>query len=130
MVDTEVEQMVQQQAASMSQQGIELDMYLSYLGQTQEEFRETLKPMAKTRVKGNLVLEAIGADLKMEATEEDFNAEMDTIAKAYGMSVEQVKEAIGATSEYLKESIIARKTIEYIASKAVKVEPKAEETAE
>lgn len=130
MVDTEVENMVQQQASSMQQQGIELDMYLQYVGQTMEEFKATLKPMAEVRVKGNLVLEAIGQELKIEATDDDFKAEMETIAKAYGMNVDDVEKAIGSTSAYLRESIVTRKTIEYIAEKAVKVAPKAEEASE
>ena len=129
MVDTEVDNMVQQQSMSMSQQGIELDMYLKYVGQTMEEFRETLKPMAKVRVKGNLVLEAISKELKVESTEEEYKAELETIAKAYNMKLEDVENAIGNDSDYLKESIITKKTIEHIASKAVKTAPKAEEPA-
>ncbi|MBO7449193.1 MAG: trigger factor [Clostridiales bacterium] len=128
MIDTEVEQMVQQQASSMSQQGIELDMYLKYVGQTIDEFRESMKPMAKVRVKGNLVLEAISKEMKIEATDDDYNNELETIAKAYNMKKEDVENAIGKNSEYLKESIITRKTVEALAEKAVKTEPKAEDT--
>ena len=132
MVDTEVENMVQQQASSMQQQGIELDMYLKYVGQTIDEFKESMKPMAKVRVKGNLVLEAISKEMKVEATDDDYNEELETIAKAYNMKKEDVENAIGKDSEYLKESIITRKTVEALAEKAVKTEPKAdaEEKAE
>ena len=127
MVDTEVEQMVQQQTASMKQQGLELDMYLKYVGQTMDEFRDSMKPMAKVRVKGNLVLEAISKELKIESTEEDYNNEIETIAKAYNMKKEDVENAIGKDSAYLKESIITRKTVEALAEKAVKTEPKADD---
>ncbi len=132
MVDTEVENMVQQQASSMQQQGIELDMYLKYVGQTIDEFKESMKPMAKVRVKGNLVLEAISKEMKVEATDDDYNEELETIAKAYNMKKEDVENAIGKDSEYLKESIITRKTVEALAEKAIKTEPKAdaEEKAE
>ncbi len=129
MVDTEVDNMVQQQSTSMSQQGIELDMYLKYVGQTMEDFRENLRPMAKVRVKGNLVLEAISKEIKAEATEEEYKAELELIAKSYNMKLEDVQNAIGNDSEYLKESIITKKTIEYIAEKAVKTAPKAAEEA-
>ena len=129
MVDTEVDNMVQQQSTSMSQQGIELDMYLKYVGQTMEDFRENLRPMAKVRVKGNLVLEAISKEIKAEATEEEYKAELELIAKSYNMKLEDVQNAIGNDSEYLKESIITKKTIEHIAEKAVKTAPKAAEEA-
>ena len=130
MVETEVEQMVQQQASSMQQQGIELDMYLKYVGQSLDEFKESMKPMAKVRVKSNLVLEAISKEMKIESTDEDYNNELETIAKAYNMNKEDVENAIGKDSEYLKESIITRKTVEALAEKAVKTEPKAEDKAE
>ncbi|MBO7425956.1 MAG: trigger factor, partial [Clostridiales bacterium] len=130
MVDTEVEQMIQQQASSMQQQGIELDMYLKYVGQTMDEFKESMKPMAKVRVKSNLVLEAISKELKIEATDDDYNNELETIAKAYNMKKEDVENAIGKNSEYLKESIITRKTVEALSEKAVKTEPKAEDVKE
>ena len=130
MVDTEVEQMIQQQASSMQQQGIELDMYLKYVGQTMDEFKESMKPMAKVRVKSNLVLEAISKEMKVEATDDDYNNELETIAKAYNMKKEDVENAIGKNSEYLKESIITRKTVEALAEKAVKTEPKAEDAKE
>ena len=107
-------------------------MYLKYVGQTIDEFKESMKPMAKVRVKGNLVLEAISKEMKVEATDDDYNEELETIAKAYNMKKEDVENAIGKDSEYLKESIITRKTVEALAEKAVKTEPKAdaEEKAE
>ena len=57
------------------------------------------------------------------------------MADSYRMSVEDIKNAIGEDNEMIKDSIRGRKTVEYLASKAVKTEPvpaeeeKAEETA-
>ena len=130
MVENELENMVQDQVMRMKQSGIELDMYLKYVGQTMDEFKESMKPMAKVRVKSNLVLEAISKEMKVEATDDDYNNELETIAKAYNMKKEDVENAIGKNSEYLKESIITRKTVEALAEKAVKTEPKAEDAKE
>jgi len=139
MVDNEVETMAQDQAMRMSQQGIELDMYLNYIGQSMDEFRESLKPMARVRVKSALVIEAITEKINPEVTDEDYEKEIESMAEAYRMSAEDVKNAIGEDSEFLKDSIRGRKTVEYLTSKAVKTEPKpaeeeetpaAEETAE
>ncbi len=124
MIESEIEQMADDQAMRMQQQGIGLDLYLQYTGQTMDDFKKGLEPMARVRVKSSLVIEKITEKINPEVTEEDYNEELDTIAKSYGLEIEKVKESIGEDSEYLKDSIRARKTVEYLASKAVKVEPK------
>ena len=131
MIDNEVEQMADDQAARMSNQGIALDMYLQYVGQSMEDFKKSLEPMARVRVKSSLVIEKITEKLDPEVTAEEYDEELKTIANNYKMDLEEVKKSIGDDSAFIKDSIKARKTVEYLASKAVKVEPKpAEEPAE
>ena len=131
MIQNEVEQMAQDQAARMSSQGIGLEMYLQYVGQTMDDFKKSLEPMARVRVKSSLVIEKITEKLDPEVTDEEYNNEITTIANSYKMDVEEVKKSIGDDSSFIKDSIKARKTVEYLASKAVKVEPKpAEESKE
>ncbi len=130
MVQNEVEQMADDQAARMSNQGIALDMYLQYVGQSMDEFKKSLEPMARVRVKSSLVIEKITEKINPEVTDEDYNEELSQIANTYKIDVEEVKKSIGEDSAFIKDSIKARKTVEYLASKAVKVEPKpAEEPA-
>ena len=124
MIDNEVEQMAQDQAARMSSQGIELSMYLQYLGQSMEEFKKSLEPMARVRVKSSLVIEKITEVVNPEVSDADYEEEIKTIAESYKIDVEQVKKSVGEDSSFIKDSIRARKTVEYLASKAVKVEPK------
>ena len=129
MVQNEVEQMANDQAARMSNQGIGLDMYLQYVGQSMDDFKKSLEPMARVRVKSSLVIEKITEKLDPEVTEEDYNEELTSIANTYKIEVDEVKKSIGEDSAFIKDSIRARKTVEYLASKAVKVEPKAAEEA-
>lgn len=82
--------------------------------------------MAKVRVKSNLVIEAVSKEIKAEASADDYNNELESMAKMYGMSVDDIKNALGEDNEYVKDSIVGRKTVEYIAEKAVKTEPKEE----
>ena len=129
MIQNEVEQMAQDQAARMSSQGIGLDMYLQYVGQTMDDFKKSLEPMARVRVKSSLVIEKITEKIDPEVTDEEYNEELSTIANSYKMDLEEVKKSIGDDSAFIKDSIKARKTVEYLASKAVKVEPKPAEEA-
>lgn len=124
MIDSEVEQMVQDQNARMSSQGIELSMYLQYLGQSIDEFKQSLEPMARVRVKSSLVVEKITEIVNPDVSEEDYNEELQTIADSYKIELDKVKESIGEDASFIKDSIRARKTVEYLASKAVKVAPK------
>ena len=133
MVQNEVEQMADDQAARMSNQGIALDMYLQYVGQSMDDFKKSLEPMARVRVKSSLVIEKITEVVNPEVTDTDYEEEIKTIADAYKIDIEQVKKSVGEDSSFIKDSIRARKTVEYLASKAKKVEPKepvAEEEAE
>ncbi|MBO4242249.1 MAG: trigger factor [Clostridiales bacterium] len=130
MIDNEVENMVNEQAQRMQSQGIQLEMYLQYMGQTIDEYKQSIRGVAQPRVKSNLVLEAISKDLKIEATAEEYDKEMDEMAKAYNMEKENILKALGDDNEFVKENIVSRKTVEYLEEKAVKTEPKAEEKAE
>ncbi|MBR3341994.1 MAG: trigger factor [Clostridiales bacterium] len=130
MIQNEVEQMADDQAARMSNQGIALDMYLQYVGQSMDDFKKSLEPMARVRVKSSLVIEKITEKIDPEVSDEDYEEELKTIANSYKMDLEEVKKSIGDDSAFIKDSIRARKTVEYLASKAVKVEPKEPEVKE
>ena len=127
MIETEMENMAQEQAARMEQQGIKLEMYLQYMGQSIEQFKESLRPMAEIRVKNNLVIEAISKELKIEATAEDYDKEIESMASMYQMDKEDLKKAVGENNPMVTEGIVSRKTVEYLQEKAVKVAPKAPE---
>lgn len=127
MIDNEATNMAEEQASRMEQQGIPFDTYLQYLGQTKEQFKEGLKGYAETRVRSNLVIEAVASALNMEATDEEYNDEIAKMAESYKMSVEDLTKALGESNEFIKNNIVNRKTVEYLASKAVKVAPKDEE---
>ena len=136
MIDNEVEQIAQEQASRMEQQGIKFEMYLKYMGQTIDEFKASLRPSAEIRVKSNLVIEKVAAEKGIEATAEDYDKEMETMAENYKMSKDDIKAALGEDNDYLKEAIVGRKTVEFLRDAAVKTEPapeaedKAEEKAE
>ena len=105
-------------------------MYLGYMGQTLDQYKESMRPMARVRVKSNLVIEKITEELDPEVTDEEYNEEIEKMAKAYSMEVDEIKNALGDTSDYLKDSIRARKTVEYLTEKAVKTEPKKDEESD
>jgi len=121
MVATEVDQMVDEQSMRMKYQGIEIEQYLQYVGQTMEDFRAGMEPVAKVRVKSNLVIEAISAAEKVEATDEEIDEEAEKVAKQYNMTKEELYARMGGNDSFIREGIVGRKTVELMTAAAKKV---------
>ena len=121
MVATEVDQMVDEQSMRMKYQGIEIEQYLQYVGQTMEDFRAGMEPVAKMRVKSNLVVEAISAAEKVEATDEEIDEEAEKVAKQYNMTKEELYGRMGGNDGFIREGIVGRKTVELMTAAAKKV---------
>ena len=93
MLETQQRQLLENFAQRIQAQGITLEQYMQFTGLTAQTMMEQLKPEALKRIQSRLVLEAVAAAEKMEATEEDFEAEVKSMAEAYQM--EQGKRASG-----------------------------------
>ena len=104
MVDSQVQRMAQDFAQRMQMQGLSIQQYLQAFGMTAEAFLDSLKPQAMDRIQSRLVLEAIAEAEKIEASEEDFKAEVAEMAKVYGMEADELESRIG---EFEKESILS-----------------------
>ena len=122
MSQTEIEQMTREQSSRMKQQGIDLEQYLQYVGQTMDDFKKSMEPVAVVRVKSNLVIEEVAKALSIEATPEDIDSELEKIATQYGMKKEDLAARISGNDEFIRDSVIGRKTVEALASAAKKVD--------
>ena len=126
MVDTEVDSMIEEQSYRMRSQGIALETYLQYMGQTMDEYKAGLRTMAEARVKSSLVLEACAKAMNIEATDADVEEEAEKIAAQYGMKKEDFMARIKDNDAFIRDSIVGRKTVDALTEKAVKTEPKEE----
>ncbi|MBQ3151305.1 MAG: trigger factor [Clostridia bacterium] len=115
-------------ARRISQQGIELDMYLMYMGIEKERFDADMREQAEQQVKVRLALEKIAADENIEVSDEDVDAEYNKLAEMYGVSADAVKGFFSAES--LKGDILCEKAINVIKDNAVICEHHHEEAAE
>jgi len=118
MYDQKVDELVQDYAYRLQMQGLDINTYLQYLGQTMDEFKAQFEEGAKKQVKVALALEAIVEAEKIEATEDEINAEVDKLAEQYGMDAEQIKAAVPA--EQLASDIKTRKAVDLIVESAKK----------
>lgn len=112
------DEMIRDYSYRLQMQGIDLNTYLSYLGQDMDSFKASFKEGAENQVKASIALEAIVEVEKLEATEEEIDAEVSKLAEQYQMEAEQIKKAV--PTEQLAEDIKRRKAVELIVESAVK----------
>jgi trigger factor len=103
----------------MMYQGMKLDDYLKYTGQTREQLRDMYKSQAEERVLSQLVIEAVKKAENIEATEEEIEAEIARYAEQSKMEVEKFKENLSDSDrEYFAEAAAVRKTIDFLKANA------------
>ncbi len=124
MYDTRMDEMVNDFAFRVEQQGLRLEDYLKYMGQTMDQFRASFMPQAEKQVKIRLALEAVAAAENIEASEEDVSAEIKRIADQYKMEEDKVRELVNVDD--LKKDLAINKAIDFIKSHANIVEKAAE----
>lgn len=116
MYENRAREMAQEMSGRLSSQGISFEMYCQFTGQTPEAVIETFKKQAEPQVKLRLALEKIVELEKIEATDDEANAEIQKIADAYKMEVEQVKQYIAV--EDVKKDVCVGKAVDLIKNSA------------
>ena len=127
MVDSRIDELVQDFEYRISQQGLKLADYLKYMGMNIEQFRAQFKEQADKQVKMRLAMEAIVAKEGITASDEEFEEEVKRIADAYKMEADKVKSIVDAAA--VKADLAINKAIDFVKEKAnvVPAEPKEEE---
>lgn len=116
MIKDETDNMIQDYANRLQQQGISLKQFTEITGQSEEMLREQMSVDASGKVKLRLVLDAVAKAENLAATEEDVEKEYDAIAAQYSMEKEKVKELIPASS--LNYDVRLRKALDFIKDSA------------
>ncbi len=119
MVNTEANNMIREFANNLAQQGLQLEQYLQYFGQTEDGMREQMKPNALKRIQSRLVLEAIAKAEAFEITEEEIDAEVAKLAEQYQMEADKVKGMVNI--DYIKEDLAYNKASKLLVDEAKEV---------
>lgn len=126
MLETQQRQMVDDFAQRLQSQGLSLEQYFQFTGLNREKMLEQVKPQAEKKIKSRLVLEAIVAAENIEASEEDFDAEVAKMAEAYQMENDKVKEMLGeGGKEQIMEDIAITKAVDFVVENAKETKPRA-----
>jgi len=116
MIEEEVQRMVGDFGRDLQYQGMNMDMYMQYTGQTVELLESQFREGAERRVNSQLVLEAIVAAENIVPTESEIDAEIDMIAVTYKKQPEEVRALIEAQGnmEAAKSEIALRKAVDFL----------------
>ncbi|UUV98966.1 trigger factor [Vagococcus luciliae] len=94
MVHDEVHRGMNEFLSNMQNQGISPELYYQISGTTEEDLHKQFEGEAESRVKTNLVIEAIVEAENFEVTDEDIQAEIDDLASQYNMEASAVRNAL------------------------------------
>lgn len=120
MIDEYSEMLANNYARRLASQGLNMDMYLKYIGQTKDQFLRSFDNSSEFSVKGKLVLEAIAKTENFEATEADIDKELENMSKTYNVESSKLKSVMAEEEKKaLEEQIKIQKALEFVVENAV-----------
>lgn len=129
MVDEQINQMINEFASRLMQQGLSIDQYMQMTGMQPQMMMDQMRPEAEKRIKVRLVLEAVAAAENIKATAKDIEKELENMAEMYKMEVDKVKEMLGEEeNEQISQDVVVQKAVDLLVKESVEVEAGKEET--
>lgn len=120
MVDRAIDQRVNEMNMRMSYQGLKMEDFLKYTGQTMEQLRLGYADAARKQVLAEVVLDAIRSAEGIDATAEEVDAEIAKYAESAEKSVDDIKATLSAGDmDYFTEMVKTQKTIDLVVAAAV-----------
>ncbi len=127
MIDRQVNYMLQDMAYRLSSSGISLEDYCKYVGTDMAKLRESYQDGARSRVKMQLVIDAVGKAEAVAATDEELDRKIAEYAEQSGAELEEFKKNISDDDrEYLRDRVVSEKSVSLIVDNATVKEKKPE----
>ena len=119
MIEDQIDSMLRDMEMSMAYQGMKLDDYFKYTGQTREQVREMYKQPAADRVKSQLVLAAVMNAEQIKADEAETDAEIQKYADQNKKTLDEFKAMLSdGDKEYFAEIAALQKTVDFLKNNA------------
>ena len=119
MIESQVNNMVNDYARRMQSQGLSLEQYMQFTGMTIDTLKEQMKPQAVKRIQTRLVLEAIVKAENITVSDEAVEKEIADMAESYKMEVAQIKEDMGENGiEQMKEDLAVQEAVDFLVAEA------------
>lgn len=117
MIESEIDRLVQDFSYRLMYQGLKLEDYIKYMGQTMEQFRAQYKPQAAPRVLSQLVIDKIIRTEGFTAEDAEVEAKIAEQAASVEKTAEEYKKSMDPRQyEYIKSDIIITKLFDFLAA--------------
>jgi len=117
MLEGEIDRMVQDFSYRLMYQGLKLEDYVKYMGQTMKEFREQFREQARPRVLSQLVVDKIVKCENFKVEDGELDAKIEEQAKSVGKTLEEYKKNIDPRQiEYITNDIIITKLFDFLSA--------------
>jgi trigger factor len=120
MVDQEVQNMIAEISDNLARQGLNLETYTQFTGQTVDSMKEQMRDDAKKRVEFSLVISEVAKAEKLEATDEEVEDYYKEIADQYGMEVDAVKNALAGREADVRADVVRNKAVDFVKENVAK----------
>lgn len=116
MVNKEIDAMMKDLEGRLKYQGLSLDQYMQFTGNTTEKMRDFMKENAERKVKADLVLEAVAKAEDVKATDEEINERALELGKIYGpKDPEKMAKILAKTQkDMIEKDIVIENTLKFI----------------
>ncbi len=123
MIELEIDQKINEFRNGIGAQGLTLDSYLNYMGQSLENMREAYRIICEKQVKSRLALEAVAEAEKVKVSEKDIDAELTRIAEAYRIDKEKLQSIFGEKErENIIKDLKVQKALDFLVKNSVQPE--------
>ncbi len=115
MVDSEAQIILSEFQQQLAQQGLNFDLYKQILSQTDEDVMTQIAPDAQKRVLYRLVMEEVAKREGIEVSDEEIDAEYQSISDRFHVELEQVKAM--AAKEDIAFDVKLKKAVDLLLSR-------------
>lgn len=114
LLEREIENMQEERERMLRNQRLDMDTYLAYVGKTEEEFHEELRPQAQDRLNRQLVVRQLAQAEELEVSDEEIQEEIETmVAGATDENQEAMRRTLNSESmtESIRSSLMSQKVM-------------------
>ena len=122
MIDSQVEQMINDYDRRLQSQGMSMEQYMQFTGTTMDGLKEQVRPQALAQIKTRLVLEKIAEVENIQIADEKLDEELAKMAENYKMEVDKLKELMGDyEKDQMKKDMAVQEAVTLVAEAAKEV---------
>ena len=125
LIEAELDSQMERFGYQLQMSGYSMEQYAKMMGGDLATMRDAFRPAAEKQAKINVTLEKIGEVENITVSDEELEAEYETLAGQYQLELDKVKGMVPA--EEITAGLKVRKAVKVIVDNAVAVAPKTEE---